>query len=77
MIADHVQMHLSYGYSEPYIYKVSKKPSQISWYTGFQKKDAQFLKLENIPELLSNDREGIYKTPCRGGGGGGDLFEKT
>ena len=25
-------------------------------YTGFPKKDARFLKIENIPDLLSDDR---------------------
>ena len=30
----------------------------MSSYTGFPKKDARFSKLKNIPNLLSDDKEG-------------------
>ena len=39
---------------------IGKTHFQSTLFTGYSKKDARFSKMKNMPDLLTDDRKGIY-----------------
>ena len=56
MEEDALEVHNS-AKSREYIYMYILLIGSVEW-KGFQKKDARFSKTKNIPDLLSDDKEG-------------------